>query len=59
MLELPLVGLPHHLSGLHGLEVLGHLEWCFGLALDLVDGDAVGDLDQGQAVGEVDVEDGL
>ncbi len=47
-------------SGLqHGFEILGHVEGRLGLALDLVDGDAVGDLDQGQAVGKVDVEHAL
>lgn len=43
----------------HGLEVLSHLEGSLGLGLDLVDGDAVGDLNQGQAVSEVDVKDTL
>lgn len=43
----------------HGLEVLSHGEGSLGLGLDLVDGDAVGDLNQGQAVSEVDVKDTL
>lgn len=43
----------------HGLQVLGHGEGSFRLALDLVDGDAIGDLDKGQAVGKVNVKDTL
>lgn len=35
------------------------MEGCLGLGLDLLDGDAGGDLDEGEAVGEVDVEDTL
>jgi len=43
----------------HGLEVVGNAEGSLSLGLDLVNGDAVGDLDEGKAVGEVDVEDAL
>lgn len=43
----------------HGLEVLGDSEGSFRLGLDLVDGDAVCDLDEGHAVGKVDVKDSL
>lgn len=43
----------------HRLEVVGNLERRLSLALDLVDGDAVGNLDQSQASSEVDVKDTL
>jgi hypothetical protein len=43
---------------LHGLEVLGDLEGSGSLAADLLDGDALGVLDQGQTLGGADVEDG-
>ena len=41
----------------HGLQVIGNLEGGLGLGLDLLDGDAVGNLNQSEAVGEVHVED--
>lgn len=40
----------------HGLQVISDLERSLGLGLHLLDGNAVGDLDQGQAVSEVDIE---
>lgn len=43
---------------LHGLEVLGDLEGSGSLAANLLDGNALGVLDQGQALGGADVEDG-
>lgn len=43
----------------HGLDVVGNGKGSLGLGLDLVDGDAVCELDEGQAVGEVDIEDAL
>ena len=43
----------------HRLEVIGNLEGSIGLGLDLVDGYAVGDLDKGEAVSEIDVKDAL
>lgn len=43
----------------HRLDVLGHLEWRFGLALDFLHGHAVGELNEGQAIGKVDVKDAL
>lgn len=41
----------------HGLQVIGNLEGSLSLGLDLLDGDAVGDLDEGQTVGKVNIED--
>jgi hypothetical protein len=43
---------------LHGLEVLGDLEGSGSLAADLLDGDALGVLDQSQTLSGADVEDG-
>lgn len=43
----------------HGLEVFSDVEWRLGLALDLIHSNAVCDLDEGEAVGEVDIEDTL
>ena len=43
---------------LHRLEVLGDLERSGSLAADLLDGDALGVLDQGQTLGGADVKDG-
>lgn len=43
---------------LHRLEVLGDLEGSGSLAADLLNGDALGVLDQGQTLGGADVEDG-
>lgn len=43
----------------HGLQVLSDGERRLGLALNLLHGHALRDLDQGQALGEVDVEDTL
>lgn len=43
----------------HGLQVVGDLEGRLRLGLDLVDRDAVGDLDEGEPVREVDVKDTL
>lgn len=40
----------------HGLEIVGNMEGRLGLALDLVDRHAIGNLDQGQAVSKVDIE---
>ncbi|KAI6751388.1 hypothetical protein HG531_006084 [Fusarium graminearum] len=44
---------------MHGLEVLGNVEGSFGLALNFVNSDAVGDLDKGKTLGKVNVEDSL
>ena len=41
------------------LQIVGDLEGCLGLALDFIHGDAFGDFDEGEAGGEIDVEDGL
>lgn len=47
-------------SGLqHGLQVVSHGEGGLRLGLDLLDSNAVGNLDEGEAVGEVDIEDAL
>ncbi len=43
----------------HGLEILGHVERRLRLALDLLDGDAISDLDESEAVSNVDVKDTL
>lgn len=43
----------------HGLQVFRNLEWSFSLALDFVDGHALGDLDQGQTICKVDIENAL
>lgn len=51
--------LTQHVPSKHGLKVLSNQEGSLGLGLDLLDGDAISDLDQGEAVGEVDVEDTL
>jgi hypothetical protein len=48
---------PMHLQ-LHRLEVLGDLEGSGSLTADLLNGDALGVLDQGQTLGGADVEDG-
>lgn len=43
----------------HGLQVLSNGERCFRLALDLIHCHTIRNLDKGQAVGKVDVEDTL
>ena len=43
---------------LHRLEILGDLEGSGSLAADLLNGDALDMLDQGQTLGSADVEDG-
>ncbi len=43
----------------HRLDVVGNLEWSFGLGFDVVDCDPVGEFDQGESVREIDVEDAL
>lgn len=48
-----------HLPLKHGLQVLSHMERRLGLGLDLLDRHAVGNLDQRQPVGKVDVKDTL
>lgn len=40
----------------HRLHIVSNLERRFGLRLDLVDGDTVSQFNEGQAVGEVNVE---
>jgi hypothetical protein len=40
----------------HGLEILSDVERRLGLGLDLLHSDAVGNLDEGEAVGEVNIE---
>ena len=40
----------------HGLEVLGNLEGCLGLALNLLHGNTIGNLDKRQSGREVDIE---
>ncbi len=44
---------------LHGLDILGNLEWCFSLALDFIDGNTRGEFDQSKAIGPIDVKDAL
>lgn len=41
------------------LQIVGDLEGCLGLALDFIHGDAFGDFDEGEAGGEIDVENSL
>lgn len=43
----------------HGLEVIRYLEWCLRLRLDLVNRNAIRNLDKRQTVGEVDIKDTL
>ena len=43
----------------HGLKIVSHMERRLCLALDFVDGDAIGNLDKGKPVDKVDVKDTL
>jgi hypothetical protein len=43
----------------HRLQVLGNGEWCLGLALDLLHCHTVGNLNQLETVGKVNVKDTL
>ncbi len=43
----------------HRLDLVGNFERRLGLGFDLIDGDAVSEFDQGEAMCEVDVEDAL
>jgi hypothetical protein len=43
----------------HRFDLIGDLEGCFGLGLDVLDSDAGCEFDQSQTVGEVDIKDAL
>lgn len=43
----------------HGFQVICHPEWCLSLGLDLIHCDAIGNLNERESVGEIDIEDTL
>lgn len=56
----PATDMFHALSCLeHGLQIVSHLEGGLSLALDLIDGDTVGNLHKREALGKVYIKDTL